>query len=1170
MARSRRAVRRRRQVFWLSTAAVVLALAAATFVAWQDGMHARMVSAGLRDWAGIDARFRGELALRFEPDIGVVATDVVLSGGGSNAWRVQIGHFELSVDQARLFGRELIIKRFYARDLDGEIRIGPADKVGAMEPFTVPIFEELQIEKAHIRLVNGRTGSEESVVIEALTAHSDEAQGSILVDGRGTFEGEAVKIRGQTGSVAMAASPIPYPVDLEVHSAGLVATLRGTILDALGQQQVDLALDVDVADPASAPIFAGLPFMPSAVVKLNGRIGGRLSAPNLENLRFSMTGPNGRVSAEGRIGDLRGLDDFVLQIDVAVTPQQPPLALPDALTALRPREINGTARLSGNVDDLLISKSDLQVDTVDGARLSVRGGMRLVSDNGNWTYHSVAADVALSAPAAGVLPTALAEVLPAIGPVSGAARLYSKGETLRVSNIRLLLGAGSPLELTITGEAAGLIETSNWLPETSDIRIRLSADDTSSLAVLVGGQIPSLGPMTADWSLNIADDGKLGFNDIKGSLGRQGALQAEVAGHIKRFARAGKSMFTGVDLAVQLSAPSLHDLPNLARHGLPDLGPLRGSLRLLGNGNALRVSDIDMVTGIDGPVRLGLKGTIETLGLAEGSATRARDLRIEITATDTSHLSPHVGWQIPAFGPVTGTARLALDGTDLAISDVKLAAQSEAGDQVTVTGQIGDALALGDAALKVSLGASVDTLLQLAYGAVEPLGLGRLEGSLELRIQPQAVVTRKIDLVWHKGSAVRLRGAGTAVLDGEGTTGRFELTAETSAVAALAGEFGLQRLHDSPARVAGTLDMDSGGFRIEGAGRLGGKKFSLKVAVAGGDIRPLVTGEINFDAVTLDLIQADGVSPDAAQDASGEAVNATASASGSLFPDQPIALSLLRAVDIDLRYGAGKITAAEHEVRNLDVGILLKNGSLKLDPYSFEYVGGRSELAVEFDATRHPPAFSARMKSNDLATDLLLNRFGTDKILEGDLSIDLELAGKGRSVREIAHSLVGHVGLALENGRLTGHDLSLMAPNIGNWLLTLPQNKGETELRCVLARFDVEAGVATNNSLLLMTPETNIGGTAKIDLPAETMDIVLRPERGGNIPSFSNPVRIHGPIRNPDVVVNYTGIAGNAAVATGGIVLLPFVYLPWQAAGYMLGMLKEEGDSPCLPRAASK
>jgi hypothetical protein len=156
--------------------------------------------------------------------------------------------------------------------------------------------------------------------------------------------------------------------------------------------------------------------------------------------------------------------------------------------------------------------------------------------------------------------------------------------------------------------------------------------------------------------------------------------------------------------------------------------------------------------------------------------------------------------------------------------------------------------------------------------------------------------------------------------------------------------------------------------------------------------------------------------------------------------------------------------------------------------------------------------------------------------------------------------------LALENGRLSGHDLGLMSPNVGNWILTLPQNRGDTELHCFLARFDVNAGVATSNSLLILTPKINIGGLAKINLQSETIDIVLRPEKNGIFPTFKSPVRIHGPIRAPEVDVNFAGYAGNAAVAAGGMVFLPFVFLPMQAAGYMSGLLDEGGgESPCLP-----
>ena len=89
-------------------------------------------------------------------------------------------------------------------------------------------------------------------------------------------------------------------------------------------------------------------------------------------------------------------------------------------------------------------------------------------------------------------------------------------------------------------------------------------------------------------------------------------------------------------------------------------------------------------------------------------------------------------------------------------------------------------------------------------------------------------------------------------------------------------------------------------------------------------------------------------------------------------------------------------------------------------------------------------------------------------------------------------TLEGSVALALDDATVSGAAYDLLMSNLLAWLATGASEK-TTTFDCSMAQFDIRSGVAISDSLYIETPRMVATGKARINLPARTIDMRLKP-----------------------------------------------------------------------------
>jgi AsmA protein len=293
--------------------------------------------------------------------------------------------------------------------------------------------------------------------------------------------------------------------------------------------------------------------------------------------------------------------------------------------------------------------------------------------------------------------------------------------------------------------------------------------------------------------------------------------------------------------------------------------------------------------------------------------------------------------------------------------------------------------------------------------------------------------------------------------------------------------------------------------------------------LATGAAVPSIKGTLAFDALDLNPFLPQVQEPGAAV-APGTAP-AVPSAAG--WSDAPLDFSALKAVDAALAISTGSITYRKITVGKTVLALALSEGRLSADLKQIALYNGAGSGRITLDGSAPGAGVGIAFTAGKVAIQPLLEAaIGMDKLSgTGDLTIDV--AGRGRSQREVIAALGGKGALHVANGAIKGVDLAAL---IKNTAATLEKGigGGETAFSNMGGSFTVANGIMSNSDLSLTSAVLTLGGTGEVNLPQRTLSYRLTPQvvqgasnRIDKMGGLEVPIIVSGPWDNltyrPDV-----------------------------------------------------
>lgn len=380
-----------------------------------------------------------------------------------------------------------------------------------------------------------------------------------------------------------------------------------------------------------------------------------------------------------------------------------------------------------------------------------------------------------------------------------------------------------------------------------------------------------------------------------------------------------------------------------------------------------------------------------------------------------------------------------------------------------------------------------------------------------------------IDLSLEAGdTSATIRGALRGPLDEGGLD--VQMNIQGASLSRLYPLIGVVLPISPPYRLSGRLEHEGDNWRYrEFNGKMGDSDLSGTLNVDVGGQRPMMTADFHSKLLDFDdLAGLVGAPPSAAPgetaSADQKAQSAAQARSGLVLPATPVDIPRLNAMDIDARLRAARVRSPEHlPIDRLDLKFLLKDGTLRASPASFDVAGGSVILNATLFADRKPARVEADVRARGLRVARIVGDTPFTDETRGTLGGEIKLAMRGMALRDMAATADGSARLALADARVSHLLVELAGLDVMQSLGVLIKGDESIPVRCAAFDFTATNGNVRSNLFVIDTDVTNITADVQLHLGTERLDMAIHPHpKDLSLLSLRQGLRIEGRLADLD------------------------------------------------------
>jgi uncharacterized protein involved in outer membrane biogenesis len=327
-----------------------------------------------------------------------------------------------------------------------------------------------------------------------------------------------------------------------------------------------------------------------------------------------------------------------------------------------------------------------------------------------------------------------------------------------------------------------------------------------------------------------------------------------------------------------------------------------------------------------------------------------------------------------------------------------------------------------------------------------------------------------------------------------------------------------------PYRISGKLDREPGVWKFVGT------KWHAGDSDLSGDIliderkKPsfLTAKLVSQDLAFADLAPLVGAPPGKRGNVSPQqrATEQRLEATGDLFPNVPLQVEKLRAMNMDVTLDARRVVAPDYlPVQALSFRVLVENGHATVRPFNLALIGGGTiagELGV--DAAGEVPKVHAALRGTNMELGMFFRNSKYFDTTRGRNESQVALTGYGRSLAQVMSVADGHVDAALGGGSVSSLMVSLAGLQIFDALILYVAGDNRIPILCALGRLDFRHGVVTFDRTLLDTQKSVLRVDGTVALPTQLVNVAVRAyPKSFDLLDLHGPVVVQGKIRQPAI-----------------------------------------------------
>jgi uncharacterized protein involved in outer membrane biogenesis len=231
--------------------------------------------------------------------------------------------------------------------------------------------------------------------------------------------------------------------------------------------------------------------------------------------------------------------------------------------------------------------------------------------------------------------------------------------------------------------------------------------------------------------------------------------------------------------------------------------------------------------------------------------------------------------------------------------------------------------------------------------------------------------------------------------------------------------------------------------------------------------------------------------------------------------DRMLSAAFLRRFDASIDVEANEVLSGTDRLADGELHLKLTDGRLHLDPAVINLPGGSMRLSLAYDLKGTEVEFAAAAQVERFDYGIIARRLGRADNMRGLFSLNVDIAGRAPSLETVMNNANGRFDFAVWPTELSSGVFKLWSVNLLLTLLPLIDIGGESQMNCIVGRFDLNNGDLISNMIMIDMTAVRIRGEGHANLATEELAFVFRPRaKGLALFRLQTPLRVTGTLED--------------------------------------------------------
>jgi len=227
--------------------------------------------------------------------------------------------------------------------------------------------------------------------------------------------------------------------------------------------------------------------------------------------------------------------------------------------------------------------------------------------------------------------------------------------------------------------------------------------------------------------------------------------------------------------------------------------------------------------------------------------------------------------------------------------------------------------------------------------------------------------------------------------------------------------------------------------------------------------------------------------------------------------DTLLSAGFLRRLDATIDVKAKEVLSGTDRLADGALRVQLAGGRLDLDPVVVNLPGGSLRLSISYDLKGSEVEFAVAARVERFDYGIIARSLRRADDLRGLFSLDLDIEGTAPSLEAIMRNASGRIDFAVWPTELRSGIFNLWSVNLVLKLLPLINPGSQSQVNCIVGRFDLEDGNLSDDKIMIDTSALRIWGAGHANLATEELEFVFRPRsKGFELFRLQTPLRVTG------------------------------------------------------------